>query len=161
MKSDHESVITRLLAHAGLSRADARSNELCMVIFTVKQTDYAELDHSALVSCIGDIVLCIDKINRLSFVSRLHTAPSHRNLPDHLTYAISEIMRILISALRDSAEFGTSTNMHMTLAEAAELISVAWSAFMAGDIEDLTAEVQTTAAFRNGVTEWFPRNEEK
>ncbi len=148
------SATTQLLVHAGLSRTESRAGCLSEVLCSFEQQGCREIDVDLLVGAVNDILKCIHELNRLGYADRLSVAPDNRMVSESIVYAVAEIMRQLTSALSDMLPLEDSGRARTVISEALDQIAIAWSAFMAGDIEDVIAEVRISNGFRPRTVDW-------
>lgn len=151
---DARLITTRLLEHAGLTRTEPRVDDFWTALDALRRRNYCELDVDLLIAAVNDVLKCIDEFNRLGYADRLAVTPSKRLVSSSVAYAVGEIMRQLASALCDLLTFNTLEQVRITLTEAIDLITIAWSAFMAGDIEDVMTEVRASVGFRRRLVNW-------
>jgi hypothetical protein len=154
MTDDAGVITTRLLTHAGLTRTEPHVSDFCMVLNAVKRGRYCELDVDLLISSVTDVLNCIQELTRLLYADRLAVNPVDRMVSNSVVYAVGEIMRQLTSALCDLFTLENCERVRIAITEASDLIAIAWSAFMAGDVEDVMAEVCISNGFRQRAINW-------
>ena len=141
MTAQENAIISVLELHAGLPRTSADTDDLSIVLWDMKKRWHEVTDVSQLQSAVQNILELIQQLNTELLVVRQTIAPRDRTLSEPLVYAMSGIVRLLLTALREAKEVGAPSVVEHTLIAATESIAFCWDQFVSGDTDDLRDEL--------------------
>src|SRR5690242_17987257 len=126
MNSIQDGMIAQLLLHAGMPRETETQDDLSVLLWELNQNGFRSIDITRFKGAVQNIIDCLHSLNRQLAESRQNTSAQDRMIPETLVYAMSGIMRSLLTGLVEVRRANAPREMESLLIAAAEQINFVW-----------------------------------